>query len=382
MIIQSSNVWIAGNFMPAQIETTGKTISAIYPYGEKEVDIDYQDNWILPGFIDIHCHGAYGYDTNDAEVDGLKQWAKNIVSEGVTGFLSTTVTDSKETLLKAVKNVADVKDMHEAGKDGADILGIHFEGPYLNKEYKGAQPEQYILPASVSEFEEYQDAANGLIKVMTIAPENDKDYALTKYASQHGVVVSIGHSACTYEDAYLAIANGATSITHTFNAQTPFNHRNNGIVGAALRLRNVYSEIICDTKHSTKEALNIFFQCKGKDHGVMVSDSLLCKGGKPHEIFQFGPNTVELSDDGSAYIQGTNTLSGSTMRMCDGLKNLITKANVSLEAAINSCTLNPATLLKLDDHIGKIQSGYDCDLAILDKDYTVIQTYVKGIAQK
>ena len=382
MIIQSTHVWVGGDFMPLQIQIDDKTITAIHAYNEKPVDIDYKDEWILPGFIDIHCHGAYGYDTNEATPDGLKNWAKNIVNEGVTGFLATTVTDEKETLLKAVKNVSDVKKEHIAGNDGADILGIHFEGPYLDKQYKGAQPEKAIVSPSVDEFKEYQEAASGLIKVMTIAPEHDKDFALTKYASTHDCVVSIGHSSCTYEEAQLAIANGASSITHTYNGQTPFNHRENGIVGIALRLRNVYSEIICDTYHSTKEALNIFFQSKGSHYGIMISDSLLCKGGKPHEVFQFGANTVELSDEGTAYIQGTNTLSGSTMRMCDGLKNLITKANVPLEAAINSCTLNPATLLKLDDHIGKIQAGYDADLVVLDKDFEVMQTFAKGQTQK
>ncbi|MDZ7548499.1 amidohydrolase family protein, partial [Clostridium perfringens] len=153
------------------------------------------------GFIDIHCHGAYGFDTNDANEQGLRNWTKMIASEGVTSILPTTITQSKEVLIKALSNVAKVV---EEGYEGAEILGIHFEGPYLDMEYKGAQPKEYIVKPTIKEFQSYQKAAKGLIKYVTLATEIDEDYSLTEYLFNNNIVVSIGHSASTYEDAIFA----------------------------------------------------------------------------------------------------------------------------------------------------------------------------------
>ena len=237
MIIQSKKVWIADQFIAAAIEINNEKITGIYPYGTKEADVDYGDKRIVPGFLDIHCHGAYGFDTNDANEEGLRTWAKGIVNEGVTGFLATTITQSEEVLTNAVANVAKVM---EDGYEGAEILGIHFEGPYLDMVYKGAQPEQYIVKGTIEQFERYQKAAKGNIKYITMATETDDDFELTKNLAENGVVVSIGHSAATYEQAVFAWANGAKSMTHVYNGMTPFNHRRNGLVGACFRLRTMY----------------------------------------------------------------------------------------------------------------------------------------------
>ncbi|MDD6259066.1 MAG: N-acetylglucosamine-6-phosphate deacetylase [Erysipelotrichaceae bacterium] len=381
MLIQSTRVWIAGDFIPAELEIENGKIVEVFEHNAKPADQDYGDLRIVPGFIDIHCHGAYGYDTNYAEPDGLKKWAKGIVHEGVTGFMSTTITELHPVLDKAVRNVAAVKKDYVAGRDGADILGIHFEGPYLDMQYKGAQPPEAIVPPSVEEFKQYQEAADGLIKIITLAPEHDKDYALTRYCSEHGVVVSIGHSGATFEQAILAVANGAKSVTHTYNGQSPFNHRKNGVTGTALRLHDLYSEVICDCNHSTPEALNIFFTCKGKDHGIMISDALMAKGYKPGDKFMFGGHEIEIYPDGSAHLTETGGLAGSTMRLCDGLKNLVTRAGVPFVSALNSCTINPASLLGLNDHLGKLAVNYDADIVVLNDDYSVAETYCKGVAQ-
>jgi N-acetylglucosamine-6-phosphate deacetylase len=285
--------------------------------------------------------------------------------------------------MKAVANVADVMKSHKAGPDGAAILGIHFEGPYLNIKHKGAQPPEAIVPPSVEEFREYQDAADGNIRLITVATENDPDFALTRYCASTGVRVSIGHTDADYEGAMLAAANGAVSITHTYNAQTPFKHRDNGVVGAALRLRNLYSEVICDCAHSTPEALNIFFTCKGANKAIMISDALMCKGFKPGDKFIFGGHEVEIWEDGCAHLTDIpeHSIAGSTMHTNDGLRNLVERAGVPFDAAINSCTLNPASLLGLDDHLGKLCAGYDADIVVLNDDYSVEETFCKGVPQ-
>ena len=378
MIIQSKKVWIADQFIPAQIELDGKKIAGIYPYGTKEADVDYGDNRILPGFIDIHCHGAFTFDTNDAHEEGLRNWTKGIVSEGVTGFLATTITQSEEVLTKAVANVAKVM---EEGYEGAEILGIHFEGPYLDMKYKGAQPEQHIVKGTIEQFERYQAAAKGNIRYITMATETDDDFVLTRYLADHGVVVSIGHSAATYEQACMAWANGATSMTHVYNGMTPMNHRANGLVGAAFRLRSMYGEIICDGNHSTPAALNMFFMSKGPDYSIMVSDALMAKGTPIGSHHIFGGNEIEIYPDGSAHLVSTGGLAGSTLKLNEGLRILIEEAMVPVNYAINACTLNPANCIGIADRKGSIRVGKDADLVVLDKDYTVLQTYCMGAAQ-
>ena len=379
MIIQSKKVWIADQFTPAQLELEDGIIKEIYPYNEKEVTKDYGDLRILPGFIDIHCHGAYGFDTNDADPEGLRKWAKGIVDEGVTSFLATTLTQGEEVLTNAVSNVAKVV---EEGYEGAEILGIHFEGPYLNKAHKGAQPEEYCVKPNIEQFKRYQKAAHGLIKYITMAVENDEDYALTKYCSQNNVVVSIGHSNATYEQAVQAYAHGARSMTHVYNAMTPFTHRANGLVGGALRIRNMYGEIICDGNHSTLAALNNFFTSKGPDYSIMITDSLMCKGFPVGTKFDFGGQEVVIYPDGSAHLVEAGNLAGSTLNVNKGLKILIEDALVPVNYAINACTSNPARCLHVDDRKGTIGVGYDADLVVLDRDYEVVQTYCKGIGQK
>ena len=379
MIIQSKKVWIADQFTPAQLELEDGIIKEIYPYNEKEVTKDYGDLRILPGFIDIHCHGAYGFDTNDANPEGLRKWAKGIVDEGVTSFLATTLTQSEEVLTNAVSNVAKVV---EEGYEGAEILGIHFEGPYLNKAHKGAQPEEYCIKPNIEQFKRYQKAAHGLIKYITMAVENDEDFTLTKYCSQNNVVVSIGHSNATYEQAVQAYAHGARSMTHVYNAMTPFTHRANGLVGGALRIRNMYGEIICDGNHSTLAALNNFFTSKGPDYSIMITDSLMCKGFPVGTKFDFGGQEVVIYPDGSAHLVEAGNLAGSTLNVNKGLKILIEDALVPVNYAINACTSNPARCLHVDDRKGTIGVGYDADLVVLDRDYEVVQTYCKGIGQK
>lgn len=379
MIIQSKKVWIADQFTPAQLELEDGIIKEIYPYNEKEVTKDYGDLRILPGFIDIHCHGAYGFDTNDANPEGLRKWAKGIVDEGVTSFLATTLTQSEEVLTNAVSNVAKVV---EEGYEGAEILGIHFEGPYLNKAHKGAQPEEYCVKPDVEQFKKYQKAAHGLIKYITMAVENDEDFTLTKYCSQNNVVVSIGHSNATYEQAVQAYGHGARSMTHVYNAMTPFTHRANGLVGGALRIRNMYGEIICDGNHSTLAALNNFFTSKGPDYSIMITDSLMCKGFPVGTKFDFGGQEVIIYPDGSAHLVEAGNLAGSTLNVNKGLKILIEDALVPVNYAINACTSNPARCLHVDDRKGTIGVGYDADLVILDRDYEVVQTYCKGVGQK
>ena len=375
MIIQSKRVWVLGHFMEAQLDVKDGVIASILPYGSKPADKDYGERRIVPGFIDVHTHGAYGFDTNDAQPEGLRNWMKNIPEEGVTAICPTTITQTEEVLTKAVKNVAQVV---EEGYEGAEILGIHFEGPYLDMVYKGAQPEQCIVKPDVEQFKRYQKAANGLIKIITMATEQDEDFALTRYCVDHDVRVSIGHSAATFDEAALAIANGATSMTHIFNGMTAFHHRKPGLVGAAMRFRDTFGEVICDGNHSTPDALNDLFMAKGRDYTIMITDALMVKGLPVGTKVLFGGNEIELYPDGSAHLTDTKGLAGSTLKVNQGLKVLVEKAMIPWDYAINSCTINPARYMGVDDRKGKLVAGYDADIFVLNDDYSVEMTYVKG----
>ena len=375
MLIQSKKVWIADQFTPACIDIREGKIFEIYPYDTHQEAFDYKDKRIVPGFIDIHCHGAYGFDTNDANEEGMRNWAKRIPGEGTTSFLATTITQSEAVLTKAVANAANVI---ESEYEGAEILGIHFEGPYLDMVYKGAQPPEHIVKPSIEQFKRFQEAARGHIIYITMATEQDDDFALTKYLSDNGVVVSIGHSAATYEQAVMAYAHGARSMTHVYNGMSAFTHRANNLVGAAFRIRTMYGEIICDGNHSTAAALNTFFMTKGPDYSIMISDALMAKGSAPGTKFMFGGHEIIIYDDGSAHLTESKSLAGSTLKINEGLRFLVEEAMVPFNYAINSCTLNPAKCLGVDNRKGSIRRGLDADLVILDNDYSVIQTYTRG----
>lgn len=377
MVLQSRRVWLAGQFVPAQLEVADGKIVNVYSFGTKTADVDYGNKRIVPGFIDVHTHGAYGFDTNDGEPEGLRDWMRRIPEEGVTSILPTTVTQMPEVLTKAVANVAKVV---EEGYEGAEILGIHFEGPYLDMEYKGAQPPEAIAKPTVEQFKMYQEAAHGMIKYITMAPEHDPEFALTKYCSQNGVVVSMGHSSASYEQALMGIANGAMSMTHVYNGMTPYHHRKPGLVGTALRVRDIYGEIICDGCHSHLAALNNFFTAKGRDYSIMISDSLRAKHCPPGGNYELGGHPIEIGEDGLARLKGTDTIAGSTLNINKGLRILVEEAMVPFDAALNSCTINPARVLRVDDRKGKLTAGYDADIVVLEDDYAVAQTYCKGIA--
>ena len=379
MILQSKRVWVLNEWMEAQVEISDGKIAAVHPYGTYAADRDYGDRRIVPGFIDVHTHGAYGFDTNDADPEGLRRWAKNIVSEGITGFLPTTITQSEEVLTKALKNVANVV---REGYEGARILGIHFEGPYLDQKFKGAQPEQYCVSPDLEQFKRYLEASEGLIRIVTMACEHDEGYRLTRFLCEKGIVPSLGHSSATFDQAVMAFANGARSVTHVYNGMAPYHHREPGIVGASFRFRNVFGEIICDGNHSTWAALNTFFTNKGPDYGVMITDSLQVKGLPAGTRTLFGGNLIELYEDGSAHLVGAGNLAGSTLKVNQGLRNLVEMAGLPWQTAINSCTINPARLIGVEASKGSITAGKDADIVILGDDYNVEAVYVCGQLQE
>ena len=383
MILQSRRVWVLNDWMEVQIEISSESgrIEGIYPFGTFVPDMDFGDLRLVPGFIDVHTHGAYGFDTNDAKDQGLKEWLEKVLEEGVTGILPTTITQSEEVLTKALQNVAEVARQQREDPEsvpGSQILGIHFEGPYLDRTFKGAQPDQFCVKPDVEQFKRYYAASEGLIRIVTLACEHDEGYQLTRYLNELGIVVSLGHSSATYAQAAMAFANGARSVTHTYNGMAPFHHREPGIPGAAFSFGNVFGEIICDGLHSTWGAVRSFFTNKGPDYGVMITDSLCVKGLPAGTRVLFGGNPIELYEDGSAHLLASGNLAGSTLKINEGLRNLVEKACLPWQTAINSCTLNPARLIGMDTSKGSLQTGKDADIVVLRDDYSVEAVFTGG----
>ncbi|MDO4814224.1 MAG: N-acetylglucosamine-6-phosphate deacetylase [Gemella sp.] len=374
MIIRSKKVWLSGQFLPVCIEIEAGKIQAILEYDtDKKIDFDFGKERILPGFIDIHTHGAYGFDTNDANSEGLRKWAKNLGQEGVTAFCPTTITQTEEVLISAVKNVADVM---ESDYEGAEILGIHFEGPYLDESKRGAQPLSCLAKADVDQFKRFQEASNNNIRIVTMASDLDEDYKLTKYLASQGVKVSLGHSSANYKETAMVFANGANSQTHVYNGMTEFHHRDPGQVGYAFFSDDSYGEIISDGIHSSVEALNIFFKSKGSDRSIMISDSMLAKGLGAGQ-YSFGGEKVIVKEDGSA-TREDGRLAGSTASIINSLKIAIEEALVPVNYAINACTKNPANLLGIGHKKGRIKVGYDADITVISDDYKVDMCFAKG----
>lgn len=378
MIIQSQNIWLAGQFLPAQLVLENGRIARVTPHGEAAPDHDYGEARVVPGFIDEHTHGAYGFDVNDGTPDGLREWLRRAPEEGITALAPTTVTHGEAVLTAALAKVAAVKN---ESPSGAEILGIHLEGPFLSRTYKGAQPPEHIVPPSVEAFERCQKAAGGLIRLITVAPEEDEGHALIRHCAKNGVVVNMGHTNCTYAEAMAGVAAGVTGATHTFNAMSPLNHKAPGTVGAVLHCGAVYGEIIPDGIHSHFATVGIFFAAKGPHRAVAVTDSLLIKGGGA-DSYVFGGHEITLKAGGGAAVlkNAPETLAGSALRYNEGLRNLVEKALVPFEAALNACTVNPARHLGVDDRKGQLHASCDADIVVLADDYAVVQTFCLGRA--
>ena len=216
-----------------------------------------------------------------------------------------------------------------------------------------------------------------LFRSVTMAVENDKNYAFIKEVKQMGVSINIGHSAASYAESLFALANGASGFTHTFNGMSPFNHREPNLAGAAMQIRDGYAEIITDGIHVSWPVVNLLFRAKGKDHVVMITDAVQAKGvGEGRYVF--GGQAIDIKANGGAYLANTDKLAGSTLSFNMSLKHVIELAGVDDVSAINACTINPAKVLHMDHLKGRLRSGFDADIVVLDRAYHVVETYVLG----
>lgn len=331
--------------------------------------LDLHGKFILPGFIDTHIHGAYGIRISDPapDVDLITTFE---ATQGVTALAITTATSEFSDILRQIHTAKEAATHHA----GAKIVGIHAEGPFISPKYKGAMTADYILPPNIDKLESMIEAAGGLLKIITIAPEQPCAIDLISYAVSRGLTVSIGHSNATYEDTLAAINAGASALTHTFNAMRPLNHREPGILGAALSVPSITCEVICDYVHLHPSIVLMIYTLKGKDHMRIISDSGHAAGMNVSEFMVDGQ--MRYVKDGVVRL-ADGTIAGSAKTMLDGVRNLF-NSGVPLEDISQMASLNPAKSLGIDHITGSITIGKSADLVVLDQSLNVINTYVNG----
>lgn len=343
------------------------------PDGASEI-IDYTGHWIAPGLVDTHIHGFRNHDIMNNDLEGLKQISEGLLTCGVTSFLPTTITSSTEALNHVVEMIgANYKKVC-----GAKIKGIFLEGPFFTEKHKGAQNARYFSDPSIELLKVWQKLSNHSIKKIAIAPERNGAAEFIEYAVGEKIAVALAHSDATYKEAKQAVENGASIFVHTFNGMSPLHHREPGMAGAAMNLKDVFAEIICDGHHVHPVAANILMNARGKDQTVMVTDCMMA-GGMPEGNYLLGEFPVEVKA-GAARIEG-GSLAGSILQLKDAVKNVVNWGIATPEEAIYMASTAPAKSIGLDGECGKIAEGYAADFIVLNPDLELIATYLDGICR-
>lgn len=335
--------------------------------------IDLEGDWVLPGFIDIHTHGAFGSDANTSSVEDLVKQSEFMAKHGVTSYLPTIMTDDIENIKSAIKRVVQAS---KQKYNGANIVGIHMEGPYLSHEYKGAMPESFLRKPNKDEFFELQEIAEGNIKNMTISPEVEGASEFIKDIAKTGVTLSLGHSGASYDRVKECIDKGITHATHTFNAMKMMHHREPAVVGAVFD-SDITAEIILDGAHTHPAMIRILLKIKGYDNLVGITDSFMA-AGLPDGKYQLGGNNVDVINGDAWLEENHSTRAGSTLLMSNAFKNFIKFTNSTVEQASKVLSTNPARVISIDDKKGKISVGYDADLVVINKNLDVKMTIIQG----
>ena len=330
--------------------------------------IDAKGMYVTPGLIDVHVHGSCGADTMDQTVEAIKLISQGIAKNGVTSFLPTTMTMSREDIYGALDIV---RECMNKTLNGAKVLGAHLEGPFINAIYKGAQPERYIIKPSYDFIKEYTD----VIKLVTYAPEMDDNYSFTKEVKEKtDITLSIGHTNATYNQAKQAFACGCSHVTHLFNAMTPLNHREPGVVGAALT-SDVFTELIADTIHVNQELFQFILDNKGKDKMILITDSMRAGCMKDCK-YDLGGQEVIVKDGAARLSSGT--LAGSVLTLNKAIYNFFQNTDATFDEVIHMGTLNPATSIGVSDFKGSLEIEKDADIAIFDEEMNCYLSIVEG----
>ncbi|SHE67200.1 N-acetylglucosamine-6-phosphate deacetylase [Clostridium fallax] len=375
LLIKNCNMIFLDKIKKGSILVENGKISKINPSTESLVNdittIDGDGLYLSPGFIDVHIHGAGGYDTMDGTYESINNIAKTIVKNGTTSFLPTTMTVSIPEILQSVSAIAEAK---KNGTDGANVLGAHLEGPFISPDAIGAQNPKYIEKPSIETFKKMVGNNEDAVVSLTLAPEIEGAKELIEYLSNKNILCSIGHTKATYNQAMDGIKWGARHATHLFNAMTPLHHRNPGVVGAVFD-SDITTETISDGIHISYPVLRTSYKIKGTDKVLLITDAMMacCM---PDGEYSLGGQIV-IVKDGAARLK-TGSLAGSVLTLNKAIKNIYENTNYPLYEIVKMATYNGAKHCKVDDRKGLIKEGYDADLVVFDEDINIKTVIVNG----
>ncbi len=335
-----------------------------------QTEVDATGCKVIPGMVDVHSHGAAGYDFGDATPEGLEAILTYERAHGITSYCPTSMTVSKEELCTIFSTIFQI----DQNKKLAKIAGIHMEGPFIAPAKKGAQNEIHIKPADKAFFEECQEAAGGMIKVITMAPEEGANMEFVREMKDQ-VHISLGHTCTNYQTAKEAFAAGADHVTHCFNAMQPLNHREPGLVGAAMEDDHAMIEIICDGVHIHPAMIKMMFDHVGPERMVLISDSLSATG-VADGMYEFGGQPFIVKDGKGTLLDGT--IAGSTTNLFECMKKAM-EFGVPEEWAILAATRNPAQSIGVYDEVGSIAPGKAADFLIVSENYELKEVFVDGV---
>ncbi len=336
---------------------------------DKAEVIDAKGRYVSPGFIDIHIHGCKGFDIMEDTYEAVMTMSQYLLKTGVAGFLGATMTESIPKIREAIK---EAKRASYAAA-GADLLGIHMEGPFISGKYKGAQGERYILEPSIKDFKEICGDDEDFVKLVTLSPELAGAEELIRYLDGKGIIPSMGHTGASYEEAKAGIEWGIKSSTHTFNGMKGFDHREPGASGAVLD-SDIAAECIADGVHVHGGALRILARQKGPDKIILVTDCMMA-GGMADGEYALGGQKVYVKDGIARLEEGQ--LAGSTLSMDRAVRNILSILDISVPKAVLMATRNPAMLLGLKDR-GRIEKGCMADLVIFDENINIDMVLKSG----
>jgi N-acetylglucosamine-6-phosphate deacetylase len=337
---------------------------------------------LTPAFFDIHIHGAAGHDVMEGSAEALGRISRFLATKGVANYLATTVTAPVERTLRSLDGIATAIEAAEHANQSfaAEPVGIHLEGPFISHAKRGVHPPADIQPPSIALFDRLQQAARGHIRLMTIAPEVPGALELIAHATRAGVRVSLGHSDATAAQTYAAIAAGASSATHTFNAMRRLDHREPGIAGAVLDSPELYAELICDGIHVAPEFVRLWLRAKGEQSAILVTDGISATG-MPDGEYMLGEFAVTVNNGRclltSDLANGTETLAGSVLTMDRAVANLQAFTGTSLATAVQLASRNPARMLGLDE-LGEIAVGRPANFNVYSADGVLVKTILRG----
>lgn len=347
-------------FADRDLRISGDTIDGLYASaGDPGDGLDATGCYVVPGLVDIHTHGCDGCDTGDGSYDSLNTMSKYYAAHGVTTFLATTSTISFEALKKSA---ASVKQAIELGTEGANVGGMHMEGPYFSLAFKGAQNPAYLRDPSVEEFDAVNAESGGNVRLISLAPERQGALEFIR-AVKDRVSVAMGHTDADYDTAKAAIDAGATVLTHTFNAMRPFSHRSPNTVGAGIEDERVFCEAITDGVHLHPATVRLLYRMAGIERMVLISDSL-CAAGMADGQYELGGLEFIVKDGRATLPSGTIAGSTANLHLC--VKRVV-EFGIPLEHAVRMASWNPARAVGLDSVTGRIETGKRADLLVLDQ---------------